>query len=192
MEVNADKFCIYAHRVLTKIMSELKKLFQFKFEQMEDGFRYLGFNLKPDNCCVKDWFWLIKRIEKRITYWSYIFLSMGGSLTLINETLQSIPVYWCSLVVLPKYIINTLREKCFHFSWEGTRNERKFHLASWEQIVVPKYMGGWGIKHLTSFNTTLCLTSMWRCLFIKAQLWSMVMRTKYLNKMTSNSWFKLI
>jgi len=173
-------------------MSKLNKLFQFRFEQMEDGLRYLGFNLKPDNCCVKDWFWLIKRIEKRITYWSYIFLSMGVSLTLINETLQSIPVCWCSLVVLPKYIINTLREKCFHFLWEGTRNERKFHLVSWEQIVVPKYMGGWGIKHLTSFNTTLCLTSMWRCLFIKAQLWSMVMRTKYLNKMTSNSWFKLI
>ena len=71
----------------------MKKRFQFKFEQLEDGFRYLGFNLKPDNCCVKDWFWLIKRIEKIIiTYWAYIFLSMGGSLTLINENLQSIPV----------------------------------------------------------------------------------------------------
>ena len=156
MEVNDDKSFIYTHMVQTKIMSELKNLFQFRFEQMEDGLRYLGFNLKPDNCYVKDWFWLIKRIEKRITYWSYIFLSMGGSLTLINETLQSIPICWCSLVVLPKYIINTLREKCFHFLWEGTRNERKFHLVSWEQIVVPKYMGGWGIKHLTSFNTTLC------------------------------------
>ena len=44
MEANADKSCIYTHKVQTKTVSELKKLFQFKFEQMEDGFRYLGFN----------------------------------------------------------------------------------------------------------------------------------------------------
>ena len=74
--------------------------------------------------------------------------------------------------------------------WDWESNERKFHLDSWEQLALPKYMRGSGIKNLTSFNTALCLKSMWRCIFDKG-LWSFVMKTKYLRRIFVNSWFIL-
>ena len=82
---------------------------------MERGLKYLGFYLKPNNYRVKDWLWLLKKIEKRISNWTYRFVSLGGRITLIIATLQSILVYWFSLVKLPSSIINAIKENIFYF-----------------------------------------------------------------------------
>ena len=110
---------------------------------MDNGFKYLGFYLKPNSYRVKYWFWLLKKIEKRITIWSYRFLSLGGRINLINATLQSILVYWCSLLKLPTSIINVIRANIFHLLFEGSHLERKFYLVSWEILATPTHLGGW-------------------------------------------------
>ena len=146
MNISIENSCIYTHNIHLECLKELKELFQFKFEQMETGFKYLGFFLKPNSYRVKDWHWLIKKIDKRISNWSYRFLTLGGNLTLIKATLQSIPVYWCSLVKLPVSVISSIRNKIFHFFWPSSNFERKFHLAPWEILPTPVDQGGWGIK----------------------------------------------
>ena len=61
MEVNIEKYCSFIHKVQPEFLSELKTPFQFKIDQMENGFKYLGFYLKPNNYHVKDWFLLLKK-----------------------------------------------------------------------------------------------------------------------------------
>ena len=41
--------------------------YQIDFDLLEanEGFRYLGFALKPKDYCFKDWAGLIKKIEKK-------------------------------------------------------------------------------------------------------------------------------
>ena len=129
MKINIEKSCIYTHNIQHDCLEELKELFQYKVEQVESGFKYLVFFLKPNNYRVKDWNWLIKNIDKRISNWSYRFLTLGGSLTLIKTTLQSISIYWCSLVKLPFSFITSIRNNIFHFFWSGSNFERKFHLS---------------------------------------------------------------
>ena len=83
------------------------------------------------------------------------------------------------------------KNKNIPFFWARSKNERKFHLASWEQICLPKTMGGWSIKNLSDFNTALCPQSMWRGLFDKG-LWILAMKTKYLRNCFVNSWFRFL
>ena len=47
--------------------NDLKDLFQYKFEHLESGFKYLGFYIKPNIYGVKDWQCIIKNIDKRIS-----------------------------------------------------------------------------------------------------------------------------
>lgn len=61
---------------------------------LNEGFRYLGFFLKPNSYGIKDWKWLIDKVEKRILFWCNRFLSKGGKDVLINSILGAIPVYW--------------------------------------------------------------------------------------------------
>ena len=140
--ISARKSNIYSYNVPYEILANFKSLLQFNFGHLEGGFRYLGFVLKPNKYRVVDYLWLVKKIERRIANWSYRFLSLGGRITLIKVVLLSIPVFWCSLILLSKSIINIIRAKIFHFLWEGSGNERNFHLASWEHIALPKTMGG--------------------------------------------------
>ena len=83
--------------------------FNLRYSRWRLVLKNLGFFLKRNSYRVKDWFWLIKNIEMRISNWDFRFLSLGGMLTLIKATLKSINVYWCSLVKLPISIIKSIR-----------------------------------------------------------------------------------
>ena len=91
--INIEKSCIYTHNIQHDSIEALEELFMFKVEQVEPGFKYLGFFLKPNSYRVKDWHWLIKKTYKRISNWSYRFLSLGGMLTSLKSTLESVRVY---------------------------------------------------------------------------------------------------
>ena len=126
MEVNIEKSFSYIHKIKLDCLLELKALFQFKVEKMEIGFKYLVFFLKPNNYRVKDWFWIIKKIEKRISNWNFRFLSLGGMPTLIKATLQRIPIYWCSLVKILASIINSIRNIIFTFYGQARVQRENF------------------------------------------------------------------
>jgi hypothetical protein len=57
------------------------------------GFKYLGFNLKPNNYRKEDWSSLIRKVEARIAIWVNILVSRGKRLVLIKAVLESIHIY---------------------------------------------------------------------------------------------------
>ena len=73
-----------------------------------EGFKYLGFFLKPNSYAFQDWMWLYQKVESRVSFWANRFLSKGGRLVLIKAMLQSIPVYWASITYIPKGILTKI------------------------------------------------------------------------------------
>ena len=72
----------------------LKDFMPYDVTSVDSGFKYLECFLKP-NCYKKtDWFWLVRKFEKRIVSWSLRWLSLGGRVILAKVVLESIPVYW--------------------------------------------------------------------------------------------------
>jgi hypothetical protein len=43
----------------------LKELLPYEVKPLDDGFKYLGFFLKPNCYVINDWRWLIKKVEKK-------------------------------------------------------------------------------------------------------------------------------
>lgn len=58
--------------------------FPYNPRPLDQGFKYLGFWIKPSGHKIADWTWLITKFEKRITHSSHHFLSRVGRLVLIK------------------------------------------------------------------------------------------------------------
>ena len=167
--------------------NRISRSLPFKTQDISLGLNYLGYFIKPSGYFVKDWLWLIKKFENRIQHWSFKLLSLGGRLVPIRVVLASLSVYWLSLVPLPKSIFRKLKSLIFDFLWGSTGNKKKLHLADWTSLSKPTSQGGWGIKNLECFNTSLRLKSFWLALWGNG-LWLKLISVKYLKKNNVLSW----
>ena len=80
---------------------------------LDNGFKYLGFFSKLNNYRVVDWEWIVKMIESIIFIWFNCLLSRRGRLVLLKSMLESIPVYWSSIVMIPKGIPSIIHKVNF-------------------------------------------------------------------------------
>ena len=93
MIINEDKSSFYFFGLEEFELISIQNIFSFNVEKIEMGMEYLGFYLKPCRYLLKDWDWLITKVEKRIKNWSFRWLSRGGKLILVKAILEAIPVY---------------------------------------------------------------------------------------------------
>lgn len=70
--------------------------------------KYIGVPVARSRLHIMDWLHLDEKLIKRLRGWIGSSLSMGGSLTLLNACLSSIPIYCMSIYLLPKTIIKRL------------------------------------------------------------------------------------
>lgn len=169
-------------------LRSIQTIMPYNCSNLEKGFKYLGYLLKPNNYQIRDWQWLLKKIEDKIAHWSYRFLSIGGKLILVNSVLSSIPVYWFSLMEVPSSVIKNIKSFFFNFLWTGTAKSRNIPMVAAETLARPHKFGGWGIKDLEAFNIALRLKSCWRGIYGDS-LWSRIIHSKYL-KNDVNSWMR--
>ena len=78
MLINSEKSCFLYNNVDDGTISRITRSLPFKTQLMSNGFSYLGYFIKPMGYFVKDWLWLVKKFENKISHWSFRFLSMGG------------------------------------------------------------------------------------------------------------------
>lgn len=180
MKVSVRKSCAYHSRLSEQRLAALKNIVSFNFQQLEGGFMYLGYFLKPNGYRINHWVWLLRRVEQKISHWTFRLLSIGGRLILVKSVLIGIPIYWLSLHRIPVSILSRLRRLFFNFLWTGAADRRKLILTKWESIALPTDHGGWGIRNLTYFGIALRMKSFWRSLFGTTS-WSKVISAKYLN-----------
>lgn len=98
MKTNQEKTTLTVAACSPNESTYVEQRFPFRKLDIKEGLKYLGFRLKPNNYKNADWSWLVANIESRINLWHHRWLSRAGRLVLIKSVLESIPVYWMSLV----------------------------------------------------------------------------------------------
>ena len=68
MYINSEKSCFLFNNVDDGSLIRITRSLPFKTEHISSGFNYLGYFIKPLGYKVKDWSWLIKKFEKRISH----------------------------------------------------------------------------------------------------------------------------
>lgn len=65
------------------------------------------------------------------------------------------------------------------FWWGDDENKRKIHWTAWENLILPKYMGGLGFRDLQLFNQALLRRQAWRLIQYPDSLWARILKAKY-------------
>ena len=78
---------------------------------------------------------------------------------------------------------------CIHFLWSGSKEASVSPWVSWEKIVRPKSLGGWGLKNIFLFAKAL--ETKWGSHLIHLKnLWTRVMIEKYIAPDSVVDWIK--
>ena len=124
MLINEGKSTITWEKLDDHELRILEERFNFHYWALDEGVKYLGFYLKPNDYRKTDWLWLFVKLEKRIKIWSHRWLSRVGRLVHIKLVLESNPVYWMALSWIPKGILEKSWNIYFSFLWTGNKDHR--------------------------------------------------------------------
>lgn len=66
LEINFQKSVFLPTNLEDSAFLQIQNLFGISSASLDEGFKYLGFVLKPNNYRIVDWLWLVQKVEKRI------------------------------------------------------------------------------------------------------------------------------
>uniref|UniRef100_A0A5B7BDA2 Reverse transcriptase zinc-binding domain-containing protein n=1 Tax=Davidia involucrata TaxID=16924 RepID=A0A5B7BDA2_DAVIN len=70
-------------------------------------------------------------------------------------------VYWASLFILPKKVIDQVEQNLRRFLWTGTEMKKSGAKVAWKDVTLPKEVGGLGIKKVSEWNLAANFKHLW-------------------------------
>eukprot|EP00253_Pinus_taeda_P013144 PITA_13144 len=187
--INRDKSKLFHNNSNEDLISWIASLLGSAQEPIDNGIKYLGFNLKAKGYRNLDWSWLIDRFYNRISGWEWRFLSLAGKFILVQSVLSQLAVYWAHLFHLPISISKKMRSLAANFLWGGKSFQSKIHLVKMEDLSKSWKDGGWGLLDLTVFGKALICKSLHRGIFGSGP-WSKLINRKYLKGKGIVYWYR--
>lgn len=136
---------------------------EFGAQQAEDSDKYLGIiTSQNDHRLNLTHDLLFEKIASRLAGWKIGLLSHAGRLALIKAVLQSIPVYYMAVMLLPTKTTNDLKALMRKFFWGKIDRQRFMSFIAWAKICQPFDQGGLGIRDIKLFNEALVLKAVWQ------------------------------
>lgn len=141
---------------------------------VENGaFKYLGNIICSNPAKSAYWNHLLSKVKNKLDNWHAENHSITGKLILMKATLDSIPIFWFNLFLVPGKVLNELEKLRRRFLWgASTDGSNKPHSISWEKVCVPKEEGGLGITSLKIRNWSLVAKWVWRAHSERGRLWN--------------------
>jgi hypothetical protein len=84
MVINEGKSSLTTNLLTEEESLVYQQHFPFEEKRIDDGLKYLGFILKPNDYKKEDLIWLLKKLEKRLNNWIHRWLSHAGRLVLVK------------------------------------------------------------------------------------------------------------
>lgn len=145
------------------------------YTKSKDLGKYLGMPLLHSRVTKKTYQDIIKKVDKRLSGWNALHLSLAGRVTLAHSVIQVVPIYAMQTSNLPSRVKNKIDHACKSFIWSGSATQRKLSLVSWEKICQPKACGGLGFKSLDVMNKALLMKLAWGLISSPDSLWAQVL-----------------
>ncbi|GJS87046.1 RNA-directed DNA polymerase, eukaryota, reverse transcriptase zinc-binding domain protein [Tanacetum coccineum] len=166
---NLGKCTMFCGSLEEDTKKEIGSIFQFKEGKLP--VRYLGVPLVTKKIGANDCKQLVDKIKQRLNDWKNKSLSYAGRAQLIASVLGSMQVYWGSVFLLPKGVINDIERLFKKFLWNIGDSGKGRAKVAWIDVCKPKDQGGLGFKSLELWNKTLLVKHLWNVAAKKESLW---------------------
>lgn len=117
---------------------------------------YLGLPIIHSKVTRSTYSYVIEKVLRKLASWKGKVLSYAGRRTLIQFSLNSIPLYTMQSAFLPVSLCDKLVIVSRNFLWGGNRDISHNHLVNWERVCRPKGNGALGLRKAKLTNY-LCL-----------------------------------
>lgn len=123
------------------------------------------------------WFYgpLEDKMKARIDKWINLPLYKGGRLILAQVVLNSLPVYYFSILKAPNAVIVAMEKLIRDFIWRGGTQKK----GSRKWTSLPQQRGGLDVGSLKQRNKALLLKWIWRFSHEDSGLWHKVIAAIY-------------
>ncbi|GKE81205.1 RNA-directed DNA polymerase, eukaryota, reverse transcriptase zinc-binding domain protein, partial [Tanacetum coccineum] len=166
---NLGKCTMFCGSLEEDTKKEIGSIFHFKEGKLP--VRYLGVPLVTKKIGANDCKQLVDKIKQRLNDWKNKSLSYAGRAQLIASVLGSMQVYWGSVFLLPKGVINDIERLFKKFLWNIGDSGKGRAKVAWIDVCKPKDQGGLGFKSLELWNKTLLVKHLWNVAAKKESLW---------------------
>lgn len=88
------------------------------------------------------WDLIVDKFNAKLDRWRSLLLLKERRLTLAQSVLNSLPVYYFSLLKLPCRVINTMEKLVRDFGWNGEHYRNDSNLVDWSttSLLFPSVM----------------------------------------------------
>lgn len=144
-------------------------------------FKFLGIVVRTSPMRASSWIVIINNLERKLLVWNAKFLSIGGRITLLNSTLNNIPIYMLSIYKAPKIVLKEIIIIQSKFLWLGGNEKKGVNWVSWENVFKSKEDEGLRMNDISLVN--VALLSKWRWIFLHEPkaIWMGVLGFRYGN-----------
>ncbi|GJT84084.1 putative RNA-directed DNA polymerase, partial [Tanacetum coccineum] len=177
LKINLSKSKIYGVGVLADEVEVIAS--SLGYDHGSIPFMYLGLPVGKRMRFSDGWNVVVNRFRDRLSSWKSKSLSIGGRLTLIRSIFGSLPIYYLSLFLAPKKVINLLESIRCRFFWGHNESHRDICWVKWNSILLDHSSGGLGVGSIFAKNLGLLGKWKWRFLTEKEVLWRMVIKEFY-------------
>ncbi|GJT56728.1 RNA-directed DNA polymerase, eukaryota, reverse transcriptase zinc-binding domain protein [Tanacetum coccineum] len=122
--------CDVAKHLDNDTKSDISNIFPFKEGKLP--VRYLGVLLVTKKIGVADCKQLVDRVNRKINDWKNKSLSYAGRAQLIAFVLGSMQVYWGSVFLLPKTVVNEIEKMFKRFLWNCGESYKGKAKVAWK------------------------------------------------------------
>lgn len=141
LSVNQSKSEVFFAAVPSTLQSQILSILNFRDSSLP--VRYLGMPLISSKLTFQDCVPLIEKITARIRTWTARQLSFSGRLQIIQSVLNSIQMYWSSILTLPKKVVKVIEQKFNRFLRKGQDEGRGEVKVAWTKFVCLKKRRVW-------------------------------------------------
>ncbi|XP_017239669.1 uncharacterized protein LOC108212453 [Daucus carota subsp. sativus] len=148
-----------------------------------DSFNYLGLDLARSPYNIQFWDPLVSRVRNKLSEWKSKAISLAGKVVLLQAVLDSLPIYWFNMFLIPRAVENNLEKIRRSFFWGSKEvdgiERRGMHLLAWDKVCSPKSAGGVGITKIKERNIAMLGKWWWRFINERDKFWNITLQKKY-------------
>lgn len=137
--------------------------------------------LNPHNFSL--WTPILDKFRSNLSSWKSKCLNQADKLIVLKATLDSLPIYWFTLFVIPRQVQLEIDKLRHGFFWEDIFTDgiykRKLHSLSWSLLCQQKNFGGLNIANLKERIEAMIAKWHWRLVVERGSLWSSLLEKLY-------------